>query len=57
MKKLKLDPDALRIESFEAARDEAPKGTVRGREGTYGETCITQCATGHCECVITYEWC
>ena len=58
MKKLRLDPDALRIESFEASDGEARPGTVRGHEGTYGETCITQCATGPCECMITVdEWC
>lgn len=56
MKKLILDPAALRVESFTAS-DRAPvEGTVHAHEGTYGETCRTQCATGPCDCVITIEW-
>lgn len=56
MKKLILDPAALCVESFDAGEGKAAGGTVRAHEGTWGETCVTQCATGHCECVVTIEW-
>src|SRR5262245_30362241 len=47
MKKLKLDLDALKIDSFEttAARQQAPRGTVLGQTGE-PETCdgaLSQC--------------
>jgi hypothetical protein len=53
MKKLTLDPQDLRVESFEPREHEARGGTVRGHEGT-GETCMmTQCGTGRCDCMLT----
>jgi len=58
MKKLTLDPEALRVESFEPREREACDGTVRGHEGTWwGETCVTQCVTGPCDCQLTVDGC
>ncbi|HET7230770.1 MAG TPA: hypothetical protein VFJ16_12250 [Longimicrobium sp.] len=56
MKKLMLNPAALRVESFDAGEAKAVAGTVRAHEGTWGETCVTQCATGPCDCMITIEF-
>ena len=47
MKKLKLEIDALEVESFELARDAAQFGTVKGREYSSGpigcnDACYTQ---------------
>ena len=55
MKKLTLDPEALRVETFEPREREARGGTVRAHNPTWyaGETCVTQCATGPCDCVLT----
>ena len=53
MKKLMLDPAALRVDSFEPGETTAAEGTVRAHEGTWGETCRTQCATGPCDCMLT----
>jgi hypothetical protein len=57
MKKLRLDPDDLRVETFEPREREARGGTVRGNDGTWGETCVTQCVTGHCDCMLTIDGC
>jgi hypothetical protein len=57
VKKLTLDAEALRVETFEPREREARDGTVRGHEGTWGETCVTQCATGHCDCQLTVDGC
>jgi hypothetical protein len=62
MRKLKLDVDSIRVESFEASPDRGPQtGTVRGNDGSYdeqgcsgddtclGESCVeTACATCLC---------
>ena len=53
MKKLKLDLSELQVQSFVALEREPRPGTVLGHEGTWGETCVTQCATGHCDCMLT----
>ena len=54
MKKLRLDPDKLRVESFEPREREARGGTVRGNEGTWAlDTCVTQCVSGPCDCMFT----
>ncbi|HEX8904800.1 MAG TPA: hypothetical protein VF771_08170 [Longimicrobiaceae bacterium] len=56
MKKLALDIDTLRVESFEVAAAAPTRGTVRAHDGTWGETCVTQCVTGPCDCVVTIEY-
>ena len=48
MKKLKLDLDALQVESFEAEQAPEPRGTVQahassGGGGDFG--CVNQCVT------------
>jgi hypothetical protein len=54
VKKLTLDAEALRVESFEPREREAREGTVRGHDGTWwGETCVTQCVTGPCDCQLS----
>lgn len=49
MKKLKLDAEALRVESLEVAPVVAGGGTVQGRESTtyptYELTCTGECNT------------
>jgi hypothetical protein len=62
MRKLRLELDALRVESFPTdGPDAGARGTVRGadmlrtREAycTNGETCKTSCAGGpHCLCPV-----
>jgi len=55
MRKLKLDPDALRVESFDAEAAEAEKlGTVRGHNSVYSN-CAKWCESRSevdCDCVI-----
>lgn len=47
MKKLKLDLDDLKVESFIADRDGADeRGTVRGRSGTHENTWVESCHDG-----------
>jgi hypothetical protein len=51
MKKLRLDHDDLRVESFATHGEEAPRGTVVGEEtygcNTYQHTCVYMtCVTG-----------
>ncbi|HEX6749262.1 MAG TPA: hypothetical protein VF092_18335 [Longimicrobium sp.] len=53
MKKLILRVDTLRVESFDVSERERASGTVHAHDGTWGETCNTQCATGICDCVLT----
>jgi len=55
-KKLALRIDALEVESFAAADVRRDGGTVRAH-GTFGGTCITQCATGPCDCYFTDPSC
>jgi hypothetical protein len=48
MAKLKLELDALCVESFETAEETERRGTVRGREYTSGPMeCQYQCETGN----------
>ena len=53
MKKLKLELDALRVESFDAGRARAPRGTVRGHSGEFScracETIILVSCGGTCD--------
>ncbi len=45
MKKLRLNHDDLRVESFGTAPDARQRGTVMGRDYTYGEfTCYEGCS-------------
>lgn len=41
MRKLKLDVEALGVESFDTAAREEPRGTVRGAEDTFNADCDT----------------
>jgi len=52
MKKLKLEVDELKVESFQAERGDAARGTIRGQgEGSYEIGCETVYASrdGSCE--------
>jgi hypothetical protein len=59
MKKLQLDLDTLRVDSFQTAElDNAKRGTVRGQEAPvvpayYRTFSRTECHT-NCSCPITY---
>lgn len=63
MRKIKLDVDTLRVESFDTAEqgDEA-RGTVRGNYtryygGTCNETqCGAECPSGPMPCEGSYAW-
>ena len=50
MKKLKLDLDALRVETFEAERTPEPRGTVHARYTSGPIACQDQCITGGGAC-------
>lgn len=41
MRKLKLEVETLRVESFDTAAAEERRGTVRGAEGTFDAECQT----------------
>jgi hypothetical protein len=43
MKKIRLDVDALRVETFETARAEADRGTVRAYDDASGQSCPYEC--------------
>jgi len=52
MKKLLLDPDALRVESFPTAEAErGDRGTVRAHFATQGHTCVLETACAGRSCV------
>jgi len=44
MKKLALNLEDLIVTSFETCHVGAERGTVRGNEGTHGNTCAGTCA-------------
>jgi hypothetical protein len=48
VKKLKLDLDALHVETFEAERTPEPRGTVRGHASS-GDGGIFECAN---QCIV-----
>jgi hypothetical protein len=50
MKKLKLELDALKVETFEAERTPAPRGTVQAHASS-GDGGIFECAN---QCVVAY---
>jgi hypothetical protein len=53
MKKLTLRIDQLAVESFPVLEREARGGTINAHETRFDGTCMTQCATGVCDCAIT----
>ena len=58
MRKLTLDVHELEVETFEVACLAGLGGTVHANVDTrWGDTCVTQCATGPCECRITDPSC
>ncbi|HSU16838.1 hypothetical protein [Longimicrobium sp.] len=58
MKKLALTIESLTVESFAVEGVEREGGTVRAHVDTrFGETCMTQCATGICDCYFTDPSC
>jgi hypothetical protein len=48
MKKLSLDVDALRVESFQTAPAEPVRGTVAGHLATFGPPCATAARGSTC---------
>jgi hypothetical protein len=49
MKKLKLNAEAIEVQSFEAAREPAQRGTVQAHESDYHNDCTLGCPTdGEC---------
>lgn len=48
MKKLSLDLDALRVESFATAPAEGRRGTVAGHMNTFGPPCATAARGSTC---------
>jgi hypothetical protein len=57
VKKLILKLDVLKVESFEVSDAARAAGTVRAHGTWYGGTCVTQCATGPCDCYFTDPSC
>ncbi|MBB4634290.1 hypothetical protein FHS01_000296 [Longimicrobium terrae] len=58
VRKLGLNVRELKVETFELAHGAEMGGTVYAiLETQRGQTCVTQCATGPCECIITYPSC
>ncbi len=50
MKKLRLEMDAIRVETFEVAAAEKARGTVHGHHPTAWETCTCECSDdGTCD--------
>ena len=57
MRKLTLDVDGLRVESFATARVPEQRATVHG-QATRAPTCVKTCAaTCHCTSVDIGCWC
>lgn len=59
MRKLALAVGDLEVETFEVASPVARGGTVHANviETQRGDTCVTQCVTGPCECYFTIPSC
>jgi len=49
MKKIRLDVDALRVETFETARAGADRGTVRAHDAS-GQSCPYECTRAEPTC-------
>jgi hypothetical protein len=56
MKKLTLRIDQLAVESFPVMEREARGGTIHAHETRFDGTCMTQCATGMCDCAFTIDY-
>lgn len=48
MKKIRLEVDALRVESFETAEEERPRGTVVANNASNDESCRESFCLGDC---------
>jgi hypothetical protein len=61
MRKLKLDPDSLIVQTFEAAEDSEARGTVRAHDsfGTTGGPyfCDADCVSYHPSCMEAGDTC
>ena len=59
MRKLKLEVEDLRVESFDTLADmEVPRGTVRGHGDSEGSGCdVSQCLEDSCGCPLTGPTC
>jgi hypothetical protein len=54
MKKIRLEVDALRVESFETAEEERPRGTVVANDASADGSCRDSFCLGGCS---YYEGC
>jgi hypothetical protein len=52
MKKIRLDPEALKVESFDVADSPADRGTVHGRETQVDDFCQPSPIDG---CMASYD--
>lgn len=55
MRKLRLDPDTLAVESFQPAALRVPAGTVHGRDD--GPSAPNDCATADATCAVSCDPC
>ena len=53
MKKLTLDPETLRVETFEVKKEAEPRGTVHGRGSSAYIACQFDCFTGRANCDLS----
>ncbi|HET7460206.1 MAG TPA: hypothetical protein VFJ82_03125 [Longimicrobium sp.] len=49
-RKIRLDPDALRVESFDADAAAREQGTVQAHEAASGASCTYACTVGELTC-------
>lgn len=52
MKKIRLNPDALRVETFETDAVAGAQGTVHAHEGASGVSCTYNCTQGELTCGV-----
>ena len=50
VKKIRLDPDALRVQSFDVSAEELDPGTVHAHEGASGASCTYHCTLDEPTC-------
>ncbi len=50
MKKIRLDLDALHVQTFETDRAEADRGTVRAHDDASGQSCPYECTRAEPTC-------
>jgi hypothetical protein len=55
MKKLLLDLDALRVDSFATGDGAAARGTVRGHDTRYTEFCNTRSCGAYTQCCLAAD--